>query len=57
MGLFIALLKLIDYLVLFTARCISYDRFYHYLSDRLTVTSWYHAKTTPATIIAVFTEG
>ena len=33
----------------YAERCISYDRFC--LTDRLSVTRWYHAKTTPATIM------
>jgi len=33
----------------YAERCISYDRFCP--SDRLSVTRWYHAKTTTATIM------
>jgi len=37
----------------YAERCISYDRFCPTVraSDRLSVTRWYHAKTTPATIM------
>jgi len=37
----------------YAERCIIYDRFCLTVrpSDRLSVTRWYHAKTTPATIM------
>jgi len=43
----------LEIMMIFTARCISYDRFCLTVrpSDRLPVIRRYHAKTTPATIM------